>query len=98
MHSDRLGNTPQCIQEMIKKRQLEEELETLEDRLLTIGICPLMDCQKLHAALTNTMDTDKQTGELKAHVNLLKVMPSQVFLRIGAGPFGARSSVKSTIT
>ncbi|GBN44653.1 hypothetical protein AVEN_211196-1 [Araneus ventricosus] len=82
MHSDGLGNTPQCIQEMIKKRQLEEELETLEDRLLTIGICPLMDCQKLHTALINTMDTDKQVRSISPTDDDFKTVPARKAAKI----------------
>ncbi|GBN64465.1 hypothetical protein AVEN_105737-1 [Araneus ventricosus] len=60
MHNDGFGNTPQCIQEMLKKRQLEDELESLEDKIFTLGTCPLSDCQKHHASLPENMDTDKQ--------------------------------------
>ncbi|GBL78249.1 hypothetical protein AVEN_236516-1, partial [Araneus ventricosus] len=60
MHNDGLGNAPQCIQDMLKKRQLEGEHETLEDKLFAFGICPLSDSQTYHASLPENMDTDKQ--------------------------------------
>ncbi|GBO39146.1 hypothetical protein AVEN_113218-1 [Araneus ventricosus] len=82
MHCDGLRNTPQCIQEMINKRQLEEELEKLEDNLLTIGICSLMDCQKHHAALTHTIDTDKQVRSTSPTDDEFKIVPPRKAAKI----------------
>ncbi|GBN95118.1 hypothetical protein AVEN_152118-1 [Araneus ventricosus] len=82
MHCDGLGNTEQCIQDMLKKRELEEELEQLEDNLLKMGNCSHIDCQKHHPALTNTIVAEKQVRSTPPKDNEFKIVPPRKVAKI----------------
>ncbi|GBO23575.1 hypothetical protein AVEN_210875-1, partial [Araneus ventricosus] len=82
MHYDGLGNTQQCIQDMLKKRELEDEVEKLEDNLIKMGICSRMDCQKRHTVLTNNFVADKQVRSTSPNNDEFKIVPPRKAAKI----------------